>query len=220
MTARLTQTLVNNKIIPYASRTGTRRNLAALRESGWRLLVSAAGVHRNEGFRYAIDNGAWTAYQQGKTIDIRAFTRILRKMGANADWCVIPDVVAGGRASLNLSLQWMRYVLDECAMGMLAVQDGMIVDDVRDLVGPRVGIFVGGTTQWKLATMGTWAELSRVKNAWCHIARVNSQRRIRLVATAGARSFDGSSASRYAQSLPGLDRAVNAPVQMALKGIT
>ena len=29
-------------MIAYASRTGTRRNLAALRAAGWRLLVSAA----------------------------------------------------------------------------------------------------------------------------------------------------------------------------------
>lgn len=33
-------------MIGYASRTGTRRNLAALREADWRLLVSARGVLR------------------------------------------------------------------------------------------------------------------------------------------------------------------------------
>jgi hypothetical protein len=38
----------------YASRTGTRRNLAALRAAGWRLLVSATGVHRHEGFCYML----------------------------------------------------------------------------------------------------------------------------------------------------------------------
>lgn len=49
-------------MIAYASRTGTRRNLAAIREAGWRLLVSAASCLRNEGFPYALDNGAWSAY--------------------------------------------------------------------------------------------------------------------------------------------------------------
>lgn len=44
----------------YASRTGTKRNLAALRAAGWGLFVSAAGVHRSEGFRFIIDNGAAT----------------------------------------------------------------------------------------------------------------------------------------------------------------
>jgi hypothetical protein len=36
----------------YASRTGTKQNLDAMRKAGWRLLVSAAGVVRTEGFQY------------------------------------------------------------------------------------------------------------------------------------------------------------------------
>lgn len=44
-------------MIPYTSRTGTRSTLRALRADGWHLLVSATGVHRTEGFPYAIDNG-------------------------------------------------------------------------------------------------------------------------------------------------------------------
>jgi hypothetical protein len=56
-------------MIGYASRTGTRRNLAALRAAGWRLLLSPTGVLRTEGFRYALDNGAWTAHQQGTEFD-------------------------------------------------------------------------------------------------------------------------------------------------------
>lgn len=63
-------------MIAYASRTGTRRNLDALRGAGWRLLVSATGVHRHEGFRYAIDNGAWTAYQAGTLWNESAFLRL------------------------------------------------------------------------------------------------------------------------------------------------
>lgn len=39
-------------MVSYASRTGTRRNLAAMRGAGWRLLVSAAGVLRTEGFEH------------------------------------------------------------------------------------------------------------------------------------------------------------------------
>ena len=62
-----------NELIAYASRTGTRRNLAALRGAGWRLLVSAASVHSNEGFPYAIDNGAWSAFTQGRPIDLPRF---------------------------------------------------------------------------------------------------------------------------------------------------
>ncbi len=90
-------------MIPYASRTGTRRNLAALRAAGWRLLVSAKGALLHEGFRYALDNGAWSAYQAKEPFDEAAFLRAIDRLGAGADWIVIPDIVAGGLRSLDYS---------------------------------------------------------------------------------------------------------------------
>jgi hypothetical protein len=69
-------------------------------------------------------------------------------------------------------------------------------------------VFVGGSTDWKLDTMATWAALARERGAWCHVARVNTPKRIRKVALAGATSFDGSNATRYMVNHPKLDRAV------------
>ena len=60
-------------MIAYASRTGTGRNLLALRSASWRLLVSAKRTLRTEGMRYALDNGAWSAHQAGEPFDSRAF---------------------------------------------------------------------------------------------------------------------------------------------------
>ena len=194
-------------LIAYASRTGTRRNLAALRGAGWRLLVSAAGCLRSEGFPYALDNGAWSAFTQGRQFDDRAFSVALRKMGRDADWTVIPDIVAGGPASLSLSLSWMRRVLDETHRGMIAVQDGLTVDDVRPYLGERVGIFVGGSTSWKLATLAEWGRLGQEVGCWVHVGRVNTQRRIHACVAAGATSFDGTSASRFSKTVRPLDRA-------------
>jgi hypothetical protein len=194
-------------MIAYASRTGTKRNLAALREAGWRLLVSAAGCLRAEGFPYALDNGAWSAFCQRRPFDEDAFTVALRKMGAAADWTVIPDVVAGGLASLDLSLRWMRRVLDETPRALIAVQNGMQTSDVAAFLGERVGVFVGGDTAWKLSTLPAWGALARERGAWCHVGRVNSRRRIFSCIDAGATSFDGTSASRFAVTVPKLDAA-------------
>lgn len=194
-------------VIAYASRTGTKRNLAALAEAGWRLLVSAAGVLRTEGFKYALDNGAWSAYAQGRPFDERQFETALRKLGGGADWTVLPDVVAGGERSLELSLRWMRRVLDSSPAALLAVQDGMSVETVRPLVGARIGIFVGGSTRWKLGTMREWGRLAREVGVWLHVGRVNTARRIMSCAFAGATSFDGTSASRFAETLPELEAA-------------
>jgi hypothetical protein len=77
-------------MVGYASRTGTRRNLAALEDADWRLLVSAKGELRTEGMRYAIDNGAWTAYQQNQPFDETAFVLAVDRLGERADWIVLP----------------------------------------------------------------------------------------------------------------------------------
>lgn len=194
-------------LIAYASYTGTRRNQAALREHGWRMLVSAADLRQAQGFAYALDNGAWSAYSQGHPFNVPAFEKALRKVGAGADWTVLPDIVMGGGRSLDLSLKWMRRVLDETPRALLAVQNGMTVADVREFVGPRVGLFVGGDTAWKLSTLASWTELGRERRCWVHVGRVNSRRRILLCSGLGATSFDGTSVSRYAVTARKLDMA-------------
>ena len=198
-------------MIAYASRTGTRRNLDALRRAGWRLMVSARGALRTEGFRYALDNGAWTSFQRGEPFDEAAFERAIVRLGADADWIVVPDIVMGGIASLKFSRTWLARLRNRRALAkarfMVAVQNGIAPAHVRDLVGPRVGIFVGGDTEWKLATMAGWARFAHARGATCHVGRVNSARRIRLCAGAGVDSFDGSGVSRFAAALPPLDLA-------------
>ena len=199
---------LDGPLLAYASRTGTRRTLAALRKAEWRVLVSPFCL-RSEGFRYALDNGAWSAYTQRQPFDSLAFERALSRMGMFADWTVLPDIVTGGHASLELSLRWMRRVLDASPYALLAVQDGLVPDDVTPFLGKRVGIFVGGSTAWKEATLPQWGALGRQIDCWVHVGRINSARRIRLCQLAGVTSFDGSSVSRYSCTLPLLDHARN-----------
>lgn len=194
-------------MIAYASRTGTRRNLLALRRAGWRLLVSATGVHRTEGFRYGLDNGAWTAHQAGRRFDGGRFVALLEQLGAGADWIVVPDVVGEARASLRLTARWLPRV-ERCGAPMLiAVQDGMRPADVAPWVEGGAGVFLGGSTDYKLSSAIAWGAWCRERGAYFHIARVNTARRIRLCQEARAHSFDGTSASRYAVTLPLLDGA-------------
>lgn len=195
-------------MIPYASRTGTRSTLAALRAADWRLLVSAAGELRTEGFRYALDNGAWSAYQRGADFDEDAFKRALDALGAGADWVVCPDIVCGGEASLELSWRWLSRVLEVAPVALFAVQDGHEPWQLDEVLGARVGIFIGGSTEWKLATMRTWSAAAANRGAWCHVGRVNTARRVALCASAGVTSFDGSSVTRFPKTLPLLQRAV------------
>lgn len=199
-------------MIGYASRTGTKRNLDALRAAGWRLMVSARGALRTEGFRYALDNGAWTSFQRNEPFDTMAFERAVDQLGAGADFIVIPDIVNGGVESLTRSRRWwekLRFTYDHIAHVplLIAVQDGFDPRHVVPLLSPRTGIFIGGTTRWKEHTMRRWAALARSRGAICHVGRVNTARRIRLCEAAGVDSFDGSSASRFAVTLRPLDLA-------------
>lgn len=195
----------------YASRTGTRRNLAALRAHGWRLMVSARGVLRHEGFPYALDNGAWTAHQRGEPFDAPAFEKAVKLLGANADFIVVPDIVMGGLDSLNFSRRWLKNLRRRNALRgqtfLIAVQNGMEPKHVRRLLNAKVGVFIGGDTEWKLATLRQWSELAHSRGAICHVGRVNTARRIHACEAAGVDSFDGSSASRFAVTLRPLELA-------------
>src|SRR5690606_18776467 len=97
----------------------------------------------------------------GKPFDELAFGRAVERLGESADWIVLPDIVAGGMASLEFSLRWLERLKGIPTRLLLAVQNGMEPDDVRELLSPAVGLFVGGDTQWKLATVNTWGHLAR-----------------------------------------------------------
>jgi hypothetical protein len=195
-------------MICYASRTGTRRNLAALRAAGWRLMISRAGVWRTEGFPYALDNGAWTDFRTGRDFDDEKFKTLVDRLGRQADWIVAPDIVAGGLNSLRLSLCWLAPLLVRTRMVLIPVQDGMEPGALLNIVMPkRVGIFLGGSTEWKLARMVEWGQWCAARGIYYHVGRVNTLKRFRLAHIAGADSVDGSSVSRYAVTLPPLDFA-------------
>lgn len=181
----------------YASRTGTRRNLDRLRRYGWRLLVSRAAEWRTEGFPYALDNGAWSDFMAGREFDEDRFEQMIEKLGGGADWIVLPDIVAGGHRSLDLSLRWANRCRSLCDLVLLAVQDGIEPEDVRGFVGRNVGLFLGGSTEWKLARMLDWGRFAAEMGCHYHVARVNTRTRMRRAILAGADSVDGSSASRF-----------------------
>jgi len=201
-------------MICYASRTGTRRNLDALRRHGWGLLVSRAGVWRTEGFERIVgDNGAWSDFRAGRSFDESAYDRFLDWIAGERvpDWLVLPDIVAGGLGSLELSMRYMNRCLSVAPLVLIAVQDGMEPDDLAPLVGRSVGIFLGGSTEWKLARMRDWGAFCAERGVHYHVARVNSQKRIAAAGAAGAASIDGSNASRYSVNLPALAYAALQP---------
>lgn len=205
-------------MIYYVSRTGTKKNLEAIREAGFRLLVSSAGRIRTEGFPYGLDNGKWTAHTTGQPWKEGLFVFMVDSFGAEADWLVVPDIVEGGLASLELSLEWLPVLIGKCPLLLLAVQDGMEPEHLRPHVGPGVGIFLGGSTEWKLRTMAEWGRFAAEVGCHFHVGRVNTAKRMALAIAAGAHSADGSSASRFSATVPLLSRALQQQDLFSPKG--
>lgn len=205
-------------MIAYASRTGTAENIALMRAHGWRMLVSAANDLRHEGMPYALDNGAWSYHQKGLAFDERRYERAVDLLAERADWTVIPDVVGNRDATLKLIEKWLPMMpLARAPRVLLAVQDGMTPSDVAPFIakhGRRVGIFLGGSDDYKLGPMmRTWGDWCDETGVHYHVARVNSASRIRQCASSGALSFDGTSVTRFARkNIARLDAARREPI--------
>lgn len=203
-------------MILYASRTGTKRNLSMIRERGWRLLVSATGVWRNEGFPYAIDNGAWTAHQQNRAFDSDKYLGVVDAMGASADWIVIPDRVGDAIGTFEMFDVWWPRIRG-AGLLLFALQDGMTTQQVDQVLRPGMGLFVGGSDHFKESTAEAWGRFARSRSLYLHVGRVNTARRIAIAAAAGADSVDGTSASRFCRDIPMLTRAAAQPSLFAPK---
>ena len=197
-------------MLAYTSRTGTLSTIAALRAAGWRWLV-VPGDGKGEqlrGMSYAIDNGAWRCFTAGTPWNQDAFVAVVRRLGAGADWIALPDIVAAGAASLERSAHWLPVLRAICAAPLLLpVQDGMSDADVLPFAQAGVGIFLGGSTEWKLANALRWGRFARAAGVHYHIARVNTAKRIRLCAAAGADSMDGTSPVAFPKTLAMIERA-------------
>jgi len=193
----------------YTSRCGRGPSFEALKACGWRFLIEPAQPHKTlSPLPYCLDNGAWGCFVRGIPFDAGAFRRCLDSFGSGADWIVLPDIVGDGKASLPFSLSWLDDVSRFGRPMLLAAQDGMTTDSIRPLVRRHgLGVFLGGSTEFKLGTMRDWGTLCRSEGVHFHVARVNSEKRIRLCQDAGANSFDGSSPARFRNKIRRLDHA-------------
>lgn len=178
-----------------------------MRDHGFGLLLTPDAYQHHEGFDIALDNGAYGAWQRGQEWNSEPWLKLLHKHGESCAWAVLPDIVSGGRTSLARSVEWFPRVKDLAPIWLIAVQDGIDVQDIKPLVGGDVGIFIGGSTEWKESTLPAWGKLAAQTKCYLHVGRVNTNRRIKLCAMAGADSFDGTSASRFAVTVPGIAAA-------------
>lgn len=190
----------------YQSMTTTRKNIAAIRGVGWGWLIAPESRSWDpKGMSYVLDNGAWSAFNSNIPWDGAKYGALVDRLGSGADFVIAPDIVAGGLESLSLSLSWLSRL---SGLRLVAVQDGMEPSDLAPVVGPTVGIALGGSTEWKLLRMRDWGRFCRRHGCYYHVLRVNTLRRIRYAFDAGADSVDGSRCSRFGNDVGLLDNEI------------
>lgn len=214
-------------MIGYASWTGTKTTLRRLQLAGWRILMSPDTLIRCKGKTrpfwtdgspapYALDNGAWGCHKREEPFNEDRFEWALDRIGAGADWVVMPDCVGNSEETFRMADRWWRKML-EYPMPLFAVQDGMAVAQVEPFLKRGFGLFVGGSMEWKLATVWKWAQLAQKHDRWCHVGRINTVRRIRLCQAYGVNSTDGTQITQYPGTMPRFDRAFRQQALFELK---
>ena len=204
-------------MIPYTSAIPKLECLDELLKycDDWRMLLSPASYpsinksneHLMLKHGYAIDNGIYADWVKDRDWDEDKFFMILDRYAARADWIVIPDSIGDWDKTISLFMIWVNKLFHYHRPLMIVAQDGAEQNDYREIRGLTknghrmidggIGVFIGGTTEWKLNNAGKIAKICRDNNALCHIGRVNSAKRVRMCWNWGATSFDGSGMSRF-----------------------
>lgn len=145
---------------------------------------------------YALDNGAFSCWDsKANTFDDglwRAMERdwellIVWAQAAPVKplWAIVPDVPGNAPATFE---RWGRFAARVPFTRALAVQDGMLPQEVELLKPTPDVIAVGGSTEWKWKTVAGWAErFPRV-----HLLRCNAPHRLYELEALGVESCDGT----------------------------
>lgn len=197
-------------IVPYTSAIPNKDCLKNL-SSDWRLLLSPASVRsvtqKNKHILYqrgyAIDNGAYSWHIKGQPFNDKVFLKLLNQYAKNADWIVIPDCVGDYWETARMFMIWYQKLIRYRKKLLYVAQNGIEDRDyatIRGMTSRGIGIFVGGSTDWKLEHSRKIADICRMNGEICHIGRVNSAKRLRLCRDWKATSFDGSGMARYRET--------------------
>lgn len=169
---------------------------------GW-LMAPGGWRQPRRNLAYALDNGAFPAWINKKPWDEDAFVELIESARTAAyppSWVVVPDVVTDAKATLESWRQWVPALRDYGWPLAFAVQDGMTQADVPS---DAAVIFVGGSTDWKWATVNGWCK----HNARVHVGRVNGYDKLWQCHEAGVESCDGTGWFRGDQGqLAGLEQ--------------
>ena len=186
-------------LIPYSAISCGKQNKKVFSQYPWRWMISPSRPNSNSWKQncngYAIDNGAFVYGKRGLPFDEKPFLKDIDAFGEGADFIVIPDVLYNAEETLAIAERWIERLKGYPLL--IVAQDGMVRKDLEAFTSRGIGVFIGGSTEFKLGSMTWVADLCNQYKVLCHVGRVNSVKRIALCLQAGAHSFDGSGPARF-----------------------
>ena len=142
-----------------------------------------------EGVIWAADNGRFNAPEKYTDTGYLAWLES-RSHSANCIFATAPDVVGDHEATVEMSCPLFKSIREVGYRPAFVAQDGW-----RDETTPWDqfdALFIGGSTEFKLAT-GILAGLAaRRRGKWVHMGRVNSFKRLAIAKRNGCHSADGT----------------------------
>lgn len=171
--------------------SGATRTVATINDPRLGVLLRPGNGNLPTGKPWAIDNGAFTGFQE------EPFVRLLERVRPYPGclWVAAPDVVADHDATLALFEEWEPRIRALGYPVAFVAQDGLLLDAPW---GQLDCLFIGGTTKYKLSTEAALAAVeAKRRGKLVHVGRVNSLGRIQYAVTIGADSVDGTMWSRW-----------------------
>lgn len=164
--------------------------IGRLRGAGY-MLTPRMGQYPAAGVVWAADNGC---FSQPEAFDLDAYFVWLNALAPFAAGCLFataPDVVGDAKATLDRSTPVLPRLREAGYPAALVGQDGLermeVPWDAFD------AFFIGGSTDWKLSeSAAALARHARSLGKWVHMGRVNSLKRLRIAASMGCNSVDGT----------------------------
>lgn len=151
-------------------------------------------------FPFALDNGAFSCWEPKANIFDESKWRAMewewhrlivwaQCAPVKPRWAIVPDVPGDAESTLR---KWQQFAPALPFTRALAVQNGMTPESVASLKPPPDVIAVGGSTDWKWASVASWAKaFPRV-----HLLRCNAPTKLYELEALGVESCDGTGWNR------------------------
>jgi hypothetical protein len=111
-------------------------------------------------------------------------------------YVTIPDVVGNYEETIKLFDEWYPLLKNENLPLAFVLQDNTPINEIP--FDKFKSLFIGGSTEYKLSKeVADIVRITKEKDKWVHMGRVNSKKRIKYAHAIGCDSVDGTGFSMF-----------------------